>query len=239
MPVLSFRSTGPRVAQLRQLLNQNIRPSPNLPAGDTFDSAVLRAVQAYQRINWLVPDGIVGPCTWNALTDNEDFMVYRPPTELIPQPTNDTCWAASTAMLTGLTVDQVITEARGAGVAITNGLANDSENQTFTNTALFARTFDLTLVYPQSWLPIGLAHLMQAHGTLMVDTLWDPGEYTAGRGSSGHMRIIAGLRGDNTGEGSTMLLYDPWSPNIGKVQSVIYGPFMRRYPTSTYQLFYV
>lgn len=237
--LLRVGSQGANVVELQNLLNAKLTPSPNLKPDGIFGGQTKLAVRRFQQDHWLTPDGIAGPCTMNALRGTEDFVVYKPPFKLIPQPTNDTCWAASTAMLTGMTVDQVVAKAKAAGVKINNGLLNDSDKPDFANTALFARTFGLTMLPPMSWMPSALASVLQAHGPLMMDTLWQPYDYAAGAGSSGHMRVIAGMRGDGSGEGTTILLYDPWEPTKGKIDPQIYGPFIQRDPASTYQLFYL
>ncbi len=46
------------------------------------------------------------------------------------------------------------------------------------------------------------------------------------------------MRGDGTSEGTTILIYDPWAPTIGKIDPRIYGPLIRRDPATTYQIFY-
>jgi hypothetical protein len=143
-------------------------------------------------------------------------------------------------MLTGLAVGAVIIQAKAAGVQLDpqGGLYNDSEGMYYANTTRLAQSFHLTLLPPMSWLPAALAKLLDDRGALMMDTLWNVSDYTAGKGSPGHMRVIAGMRGDGTGEGTTVRLYDPWAPNVGKIESVIYGPFIRRDPASTYQIFH-
>jgi hypothetical protein len=236
--LLRLGSSGPEVAEIQDELNEALIPSPKLVSDGKFGTLTQQAVIRFQKENWLVADGIVGPCTRCALDESEEFVVLRPPAKLIPQPDSTTCWAASTAMLTNRTVAEVIAKSKAAGIDIDGGLSNDSEGMYYANTQLLAKTFNLTLRYPMSWLPQALAQLMENHGTLMMDTLWNVGDYTAGRGSPGHMRIIAGMRGDGTGEGTTVLLYDPWAPNVGKIESVIYGPFIRRDPASTYQIFH-
>src|SRR5438105_12737196 len=119
MPVLlRFGSRGPNVVELQNLLNADLDPSPNLTPDGIFGGATDVAVKRFQDENWLTVDGIVGPCTLNALRGTEDFVNYKPPSRLIPQPTTDTCWAASTAMLTGLTVQQVVDKAKAAGVNV-------------------------------------------------------------------------------------------------------------------------
>jgi hypothetical protein len=223
---------------LQRLLNSRLTPSPKLQTDGIFGAQTDRATRRFQQDSWLTVDGLVGPCTLNALRGTESFVNYKPPLRLIPQPTNDTCWAASTAMLTGLTVPEVIRKATAAGVDISGGLSNDSDKPNFANTELFAKTFGLTMLPPMSWLPSALATVVKINGPLMMDTLWQVNDYTRGAGSSGHMRVIAGMRGDGTDAGTTILLYDPWAPNIGKIDPQIYGPFIRRDPASTYQIFY-
>ena len=236
--ILRVGSSGPEVTDLQSLLNGQLVPSPRLRVDGIFGPRTRAAVVAFQRANWLITDGVVGICTFNALRGEEEFVVLRRPAKLVPQPDETTCWAASTAMLTNLSVPEVVTRAKAAGVDVTNGLPNDSNTKSFTNTQLFANTFGLTMLYPQSWIPSALATMLRAHGPLMMDTLWSASDYVAGAGSSGHMRVIAGMRGDSTGEAATTLLYDPWSPGIGKIESVLYGPLVRRDPASTYQIFY-
>lgn len=236
--LLRVGSTGPKVVEVQNLLNTWKMATPPLTPDGNFGGLTLAAVKKFQKENWLTPDGIVGPCTLNALRGTELFVVYKPPARLIPQPTDDTCWAASTAMLTGLTVPAVVIMAKLGGVEIDGGLSNDSDQKNFANTEKFARVFGLKMLAPMSWIPEALAGVLQSNGPLMMDTLWDAGEYVKGNGSSGHMRVIAGMRGDGTGEGTTILLYDPWAPNKGKIDPQIYGPFIRRDPASTYQIFY-
>jgi hypothetical protein len=54
------------------------------------------------------------------------------------------------------------------------------------------------------------------------------------------MRVIAGMRGNDNADETTILLYDPWPPlpSAGKIESTIYGKLITQYPTTTYQLFY-
>lgn len=237
--LLQTGSRGPRVKELQQLLNAGLSPTPKLAEDGIFGPKTREAVLRFQNENWLVADGIAGLCTLNALRGTEAFVLLKPPPHLIPQPTQDTCWAAATAMLTGMTVPGVVAKAKAAGVDIAGGLSNDSDQPDFANTSRFARAFGLTMLPPMSWLPQALADQFSVRGPLMMDTLWDVGEYAAGHASSGHMRVIAGMRGDGTDVGTTLLIYDPWAPTKGAIYPVIYGPFIRKTPASTYQLFYL
>jgi hypothetical protein len=72
----------------------------------------------------------------------------------------------------------------------------------------------------------------------MMNLLWNAPSFVAGQGSGGHMLIIAGIRGDGSDEGTTIRIYDPWPIGKGSIYSLSYGPFMRKLPTSTYQLYH-
>jgi peptidoglycan hydrolase-like protein with peptidoglycan-binding domain len=238
--LLSLGSRGSGVAEVQNLLNSKVAPSPRLATDGIFGQKTLQAVTQFQTSNWLKADGIVGPCTLNALRGTEAFVYYKPPARLVSQPTNDTCWAASTSMLTGMLIPMVIAHAEAAGVKIFHpgGIYNDSDRNNQANTALFARAFRLAMRPPMSWTPAALAALVNSNGPLMMDTLWKSSDYAAGAGSPGHMRVIAGMRGDGTAEGTTMLIYDPLPVGKGTIESVIYGSFIRENPTSTYQIFH-
>ena len=66
---------------------------------------------------------------------------------------------------------------------------------------------------PQSWSVFGIKGLV-TRGPVMIPLLWNAGEYTAGRGSSGHRMVIFGILTDNdpTGLGTLLHIHDPWAP---------------------------
>ena len=74
LPTLREGSNGPAVRQLQTLLQQK---GFNLAVDGAFGPKTKAAVQAFQRSQGLVADGIVGPKTWNKL---------KTPTPLPPQP---------------------------------------------------------------------------------------------------------------------------------------------------------
>lgn len=66
-PMLRIGSEGWQVKRLQKLLRQHgVFPEPALVDGD-FGEITEAAVKAFQELNDLVPDGIVGPLTWQAL----------------------------------------------------------------------------------------------------------------------------------------------------------------------------
>lgn len=231
--VMRSGSRRPLVRELQQLLNRELRPSLGLNVDGVFGPRTRSAVLAYQRDRWLVADGVVGPCTWAALRRTEAYCHLHPIT-LVPQWTNTTCWSAATAMLLGR---QACMSSGPATATPEAGLFNDSELQEPVNMRRFARFHGLTMLPPQSWTASGLARLLE-HRPIMINTLWEVDAYGRGEGSSGHMRVIAGIRGEGTAEGTTIRIYDPWPPHVGRIFSQIYGPFMRRVPLATYQILY-
>jgi hypothetical protein len=64
---LKLGSKGPDVTKLQQLLNQKLKPSPNLVPDGNFGPKTDAAVRAFQKAKGLTPDGVVGPKTWSAL----------------------------------------------------------------------------------------------------------------------------------------------------------------------------
>jgi hypothetical protein len=117
------------------------------------------------------------------------------------------------------------------------GLMNDSELDTPENMRRFAAFHHLTLVPGATWMPDGLANFLSAR-PIMINTLWDPAGYAARQGSSGHMRVVAGIRGDGTPGGTTLRVYDPWPPNRGNISSMIYSRLIRSTPLATYQILF-
>jgi hypothetical protein len=222
------------VSRLQQLLNDQLKPSPMLTVDGKFGNLTRNAVVRFQEKNWLSNDGIVGPATWSALENRDKYKILHNIT-LIPQHTPSTCWSAALAMLLGVQASMLPGNAR---TAAGGGLFNDSELSKPENTKKFADSYRLTLLHAQSWMPDGLANMLRIRGPLMMNLLWNAPKYMTGKGSSGHMLIIAGIRGDGSPEGTTLRIYDPWPMNRGSKYSLTYGPFMRKMPVSTYQLFH-
>jgi hypothetical protein len=247
IPVLRRGSRGALVEDLQRELNQRLRPSPGLATDGIFGNRTDAAVRRFQTDNWLVVDGDVGRCTLNALKDWETYPPILHPTPFIPQPTRMTCWAASTAMMTRSTVPAVIARTPSDMVLPDGSIANDSDREdAVTNGRRFARAHGLTFVPPMSW-GFQLTRDRLRRGPLMFDMLWDvrgyltptnvPGEFV---GSSGHMIVVVGIRGDDdpTGRGTTLRLHDPWPPNRGRLHSVGMSRWLSEVPTRTYRVFH-
>src|ERR1700758_3416753 len=106
--ILKIGSYCSEVKTLQTQLNSVLDPSPCLVLDGAFGNHTRAAVLRFQRENWLVEDGEVGPCTWNTLMDTEDYDPILHSIPFIPQRTTTTCWAASTAMVTRSTIQTVV-----------------------------------------------------------------------------------------------------------------------------------
>ncbi len=229
--ILRRGARGRFVSELQSLLNQEAGSSTIASDGD-FGARTERAVFDYQRRNWLEEDGVVGKCTWNALRHEETFQVLNPVT-LIAQPNPTTCWAASTAMLLNRAAPVA---APPALLASDGGLLNDSELQNPIHVQQYCTQYNLKMYYPQTYTPDGLYGILQ-RGPAMVNKLWDAAGYTSGRGSSGHMIIFAGIRGNGDMDGTTIRIYDPWPVGAGKIYSKNYATLLNETATTTYNLY--
>lgn len=224
---------GRLVSHLQMLLNQK-QSGPKLSIDGRFGSKTEAAVRRFQQDHWLAIDGIVGPATWGILENREQYhMLHR--VHLVPQHTSATCWSAALAML----LNRMACMSPGdAQLSSEGGLLNDSNNNHLTNTRKFARAHGLNLIPGATHTANGLYSMLLNHGPLMINLLWDVNGYVSGSGSPGHMIIVAGIRGDGTEDGATIRVYDPWPVNRGSIYSLTYGPFMRKMPASTYQIYY-
>jgi peptidoglycan hydrolase-like protein with peptidoglycan-binding domain len=237
--ILKLGSRGDDVSGLQDQLNGVLSPSPKLRLDASFGPVTRNAVLRFQRENWLVEDGEVGPCTWNALFDQEDYPPILHSIPFIPQRTPTTCWAASTAMVTRTTISAVLFRTPDDLLLDDMSLKNFSEtDDAVTGAERFAKANFLTVVPPTSWMPVGLKSML-SKGPLMFDMLWNATEYVKGNGSPGHMITVIGMRGDNdqSGKGTTLRIQDPWPPNKGARYSVGYFKWIQEVPTRTYHIY--
>ena len=184
-------------------------------------------------------DGVAGPATQHALFATETYQPILHVVPFVPQPTNTTCWAASTAMITNSNVPNVIARTPPDLIASDGGLQNFSNtNDAVTGGRRFAQAHGLRMHAPMSWSVAALRSNM-VRAPLMFDMLWDAQGYVQSIGSPGHMIVVIGMRGDDdpSGKGTTLRIHDPWKPNQGKRYSVGYFSWIQEVPTRTYRVF--
>jgi ABC-type bacteriocin/lantibiotic exporter with double-glycine peptidase domain len=133
---------------------------------------------------------------------------------LVPQKHDTTCWAASLAMVvnardgSSLSDDDI--------VAKTN---SDNNGKTWSEAIPMAQQLNLVQVAPADWMPEGWAQILNQHGPI-----WTPEP-----GNAYHIVVVGGIQGDGTPEGSSVLVYNPWPPNSGAVETPTFTSFVQQY----------
>lgn len=149
---------------------------PLVPAGAMSAYATAQAVQ--WSINW---DGI----------------------DAIAQPTDDSCWATTLAMLKGWRDQTCIdpaTIAQQCGRTLEEGLPWDQR-------AAAAQALGLHSVAPQCYAPEGFSQLIENHGPLYV------GKMASSSNLSGHAVLVVGMYFD--GQNHFIRVVDPWDRVVG------------------------
>lgn len=237
--LLKIGTSGPDVSALQTQLNKSLTPTPNLKPDGKYGGLTSKAVERFQKANWLVEDGQAGPATQACLFDKEAQPPILHKVPFIPQPTKTTCWAASTAMMTRSTVAAVKAKTPSDMWDDDNGLYNSSaSDQAIVTGQRYGDIHGLRCNAPMSY-SVGALTSMLRRGPVMFDMLWSVADYTSGAGSAGHMIVVVGLRGDGdgAGAGTTLRIQDPWAPNKGKIYSKGYAKWSRELPTMTYRVF--
>lgn len=239
-PTLRTGSSGIHVVALQVRLNQHLSPGTVLTCDGKFGPLTSAAVIAFQRQKRLGADGVVGPLTWGALDQGRTALVLVDHNRTkIAQPTETTCWAASTAVMKRSTVQQVIQQTPPDMVGAGGGLRNGSgTNDGVARGRAYGQVHGLNCHAPMSWTTGGLMSLLR-RSPVMFDMLWSVDGYTSGLGSPGHMVVVSAAVSDGNPNGGTTVLrvLDPWRPTVGKDSWVDYNTWMREVPTRTYRLF--
>jgi Papain-like cysteine protease AvrRpt2 len=194
---------------------------PNQAPEETCDPSVTSCESATTENN-SVP---LNPgCDTSAQSCSPINIQYDVP--LVPQMTNMSCWAAGAAMLVGwkdkVSIDpSEIANAIGYWKQYQNGLA-PSDTSMFNYWGLIPEP-------PQSYTVEGFANLLQRYGPLWVASA-EPGP---------HIRVVTGMTGDGTPDGTTLFINDPWQtgmkvfslPNSGSQYSETYNQFVQKQDT--------
>ena len=140
--------------------------------------------------------------------------------QLIPQPTDQSCWAAAAAMVLGwkqggrLTADQIATICHRSTAA---GLPSDDN-------AAFAREMGLTAAPSVCWTEDGFRDLIASKGPL-----WVSQKPTANAPLSFHAIVVTGMYND--GFGTFVRIMDPWDRVVGTPGSP--GPHQTSHTTGS------
>lgn len=235
-PLLRRGSRNTYVADVQAELNLRVTPKPNLAVDGIFGQLTDAAVKRFQAANRpLGVDGVVGPKTHAVLFPEGKPQPVFHNVPFLSQPTSDTCWAASTAMMTNKSIADVIRRTRAAGFDIEGGIDNvSSTDQAVVDGNRYGMLHGLVCHAPMSWTAAAMRDALR-RSPLMFDMLWNEADYVANLGSPGHMVVIAGTRG--MGVDMELSVYDPWPPRRGRRYVVNYYQWMREVPTRTYRVF--
>ncbi|MEM9318592.1 MAG: peptidoglycan-binding protein [Pseudomonadota bacterium] len=227
---------GEEVSLNQVRLNVRNPVSAEIAMDGIFGPRTEAATKTFQRARHLSPDGIIGPLTRAQLyTPVLRETIHQ--IALIPQPTNTTCWAAATAMMTRSNVPAVIARTPPDMIGSSGGLLNSSgSDQAIVTGTRYGNAHGLRCHAPMSWPADAFAGKIQ-RSPLMLDMLWRTNEYAAGNASPGHMVVVAGVISASGAETTFVKILDPWPPNTGKISWKRYGPWMRDVPTRTYRVF--
>ena len=127
---------------------------------------------------------------------------------LVPQPTDVTCWAASIAMLTGKTVEEVCSE---AGMTTTDGYGWPEIQQAVS-------MLGLTEVGPACGGPDYFAPMLERSPLWIVEV-----------GAPYHAVVLAGLNGGGNWDDTEATIYNPWPPGSGAIERKPFMEFANEY----------
>jgi hypothetical protein len=206
MELLQEGARQDQVKLLQRLLNKKKASKEPLKEDGIFGPKTRSAVAAFQKLQRILVDGKVGTHTWQHLDIRYDIAH---PVQLVPQPTNVTCWSASASMILG-------NMCVGPGRAAIPGGGLDPSPQ---NVELFARGLGWRTYYPQTWRVSALGSLLRR------GPAWAVGGGRSNGNNWLHAIVLSGFWSDSDEDASgTMIrIHDPWPPRVGSV----YGRFYR------------
>lgn len=169
-------------------------------------------------------DASSGGTSWN-VGNNQSFDI-RYDVQLVPQRTNMSCWAAGFAMLVGWRDNVSIDPAEIAnGVGYWASYRNNGPGLNPNDTTAM-RYWGLKYEAPMSYTVQGFRDLLANYGPIWVAT----------QEMGPHIRVVTGIRGDGTPDGTVLTIYDPWQrgmrrfrmPNNGSIYTETYTEFVRK-----------
>jgi hypothetical protein len=149
--------------------------------------------------------------------DNASFDIHWSETQLVPQLTDKSCWAAAATMVIGWR-DRIsinpseIAKGTGYWEAYKNGLYPNNHRD-------LAQAWGLIMEPPQSYSVEGFRQLLEYNGPLWIGVAV-PG---------GHAVVVTGMYGDGTLENTFVRINDPWPPDQGKQTVQLFTQLMQEY----------
>ena len=168
---------------LLDTLDRPAAPEPMTPSPMSAVRAPNRAIAKAQ--------GLTGSINWDDV-------------ELIPQPTDMTCWAAAAAMVIGWRDQVRLTPETIASICSRSTLAGLSPYDRVT----FAKQIGLQTEPPQSYSADGFYDLLTNRGPLWVSKIASAGS------TGGHAVVVTGMYSD--GNQHYVRIADPWDRVVGK-----------------------
>lgn len=209
-PELALGSDGEWVEYLQRYLQLLSYPSGSSPG--LFDADLEAAVRQFQHDVGLTSSGIVDADTWHVIETGEQVCVQQlsinQPVSLVPQPTDVTCWAASIAMLTDKTVDDVVT---AAGMTTTDGYG-------WSEIQHAVSVHGLNEIGPACGGPDYFASYLERSPLWIVEV-----------GAPYHAVVLSGLNGGGSWDDTTATVYNPWPPGTGAIEQQPFAQFAEEY----------
>jgi hypothetical protein len=122
------------------------------------------------------------------------------------QPSSMTCWATVSTMLVSWheTASYAIADVMQRAGSDYLTLYQGDQGLAGTAKPAFLASLSLSAEQPQDFSPDGWLALLQNHGALWVTTNEGPGQLFAV-----HARVVVGISGDETGDGTSLQIVDP------------------------------
>lgn len=151
--------------------------------------------------------------------------------QLVPQNTDMSCWAASAAMVVGWRDDvsinpEEIADAVGYWEQYEQCMVSPYTMGLNIRDKRVTGAWGLNIKSPQSYSVTAFYDLISTYGPCMLTT-FEPGIHT---------RVVTGMYGDGTPEGTILVIYDPWdrdmttfsSSNEGSIYEESYSEYVRK-----------
>ena len=203
MADLKKGSKGQEVKELQTSLNEKLKPKPKLKVDGKFGVVTEQAVKDFQKKNKLKVTGIVDKKTTDKLGGGASeapkpkkvSVAYNVPR--YAQPTNMSCWATAIAMMLSWKKSmsfnpKTIADELGYTTQFNSSGLHPEDTKVFKHWGL---KWDAPMCYSVE----GFADVLKGYGPVWL----------AGNSKAPHVRVVVGMKGDGTPDGTKLILNDP------------------------------